>query len=312
MEEAEAKRMTHTVAKVTPEQLKAFVKRTDPVTGKTWVRLTNAPTGEILSTAMTPQNVVDAQHFATFASIIGGAQGGTPSPAASPGHGSVTYLESRAGFDPTSTPATPRVTSPWYSPPRPQRFQRHRRRRHSRSPSLSLSDDLMDAAGGDHADDMDFDASDSEDPNGIVGYTRAPSPFNRAVVAHRVSYDPRSLWQHSRMPIQRVMRLARMREGVKRVQPIHRSQWTHSKQFRGSYGFDQTPRLSLNHTGPGQYILRARRGVSRGVRQQVLHYLSRAGAHIYVNGRKHNKKQAYTVIMDLLKQNHSVEVIVNK
>jgi hypothetical protein len=307
MEEEEALRMTHTIVKVTPEQLRTFVKRQDPVTLKTWVRIGGGPHAEILSTSMTPENVLQATTFAGFSSIIGETTGGTPSPAASPGHGTVTYLQSRAGYDPATPRGTPRRPSR-----SPQRFQP--RRRHSRSPSLDLSaDDLMDAAGGDYggeSEDMDFPASDSEDPNGIVGYTRSPSPFIRAVAAHR--HEHGSIWQHSRAPIQGVMRLARMREGVKRIQPIHRSQWTHSKQFRGSYGFDQTPRLSLNHIGPGQYILRARRGVSRGVRQQVLHYLSRAGAHIYVNGRKHNKKQAYTVIMDLLKQNHSVEVIVNK
>ena len=56
--------------------------------------------------------------------------------------------------------------------------------------------------------------------------------------------------------------------------------------------------------------MRARRGVTRGIRVQIQHYLSRARKYLLINGRKHNKKQAYTLVMDLLKQNQSVEIHV--
>ena len=84
---------------------------------------------------------------------------------------------------------------------------------------------------------------------------------------------------------------------------------TVSKGFGGPY--TSKPRLSVNTIGPGNYILSARQGMSRGVRQQILNLLARAPKQMWVNGHKQDKKAAYTLIIDLLRKHESVEIMLN-
>ena len=183
--------------------------------------------------------------------------------------------------------------------------------------------------GGDTSEQADEKASDPDPqrrPQRFSPTVRKPTPTpTRASTRRRVSRPVSG----QRAPIRviaprrvrtipvsaprahhRAVHKAARQRVVHRVNTKDRSRLTHGKFF-GSYGFDQTPRLSLTHLGPGNYIFRARKGVTRGIRQQVLHYLSRVSV-LWVNGRKHNKKAAYTIIMDLLKQNKSVEVMLNQ
>ncbi|HIB88907.1 TPA: hypothetical protein EYO57_17215 [Candidatus Poribacteria bacterium] len=94
------------------------------------------------------------------------------------------------------------------------------------------------------------------------------------------------------------------------ISPAHRHLGsTISKGFGGPY--TSKPRLSVNTLGPGNFIIRARQGMSRGVRLQILNLLSKAPKVMWVNGHKHSKKAAYGVIIDLLRKHESVEIMLN-
>ena len=99
-------------------------------------------------------------------------------------------------------------------------------------------------------------------------------------------------------------------KAIHAIPPHERSRFSLGQtKHRGSYGMHSaTPALSVNTIGSGHFLIRARRGVTKGIRHQVLHLLRRAPSAFFVNGHKHNKKQAYTIIMDLLRQNKTVEV----
>ena len=103
-------------------------------------------------------------------------------------------------------------------------------------------------------------------------------------------------------------RLEAARQALKNVNLNEHGRWTHGTQFRGSHGRNPTPRLSVQHLGPKKYIFRAYRGVSNGVREQIRHYLSKISKYVYLNGIRHNKKQAFTAMIDLLRTNKGVEV----
>ncbi len=115
---------------------------------------------------------------------------------------------------------------------------------------------------------------------------------------------------HGGRAANRLARLESSRNAVRSIPPVQMSRWTHGKSFRGASGRNPTPVLSVQHLGPKKYVFRARRGVTRGIREQIRHYLSRVQRYVWINGRKHSKKQAYTAVMDLLEGNTSVEVQV--
>ena len=78
------------------------------------------------------------------------------------------------------------------------------------------------------------------------------------------------------------------------------------------YGLNITPQLSITHLGAGHFLLRARRGVTPGVRKHVLHLLQRVrGRYLFVNGRRHTKLQARDVILRMLRTNQTVDVQLN-
>ena len=80
---------------------------------------------------------------------------------------------------------------------------------------------------------------------------------------------------------------------------------------KGGHGWTPTPRLSVNQIDSGRYLLRARRGITKGVRHQVVHLLNRVRGKVKVNGRVLRKKQAREVIIDLLAQNITVDVSIH-
>ena len=85
-----------------------------------------------------------------------------------------------------------------------------------------------------------------------------------------------------------------------------------SNKFRGIYGHDTiTPKVSLSTVAPGHFIVRAKK-ITAGVRQHIMSLLRRAPSHLWVNGHKHNKKQALGVIMRLLEQRHAVDIQLTK
>jgi hypothetical protein len=72
----------------------------------------------------------------------------------------------------------------------------------------------------------------------------------------------------------------------------------------------QTPEFSFKHKAPGNYVLKAFRGVTKDVRAHLRHLLSRAPRFIWVNGHRHSKKQAFSIIVELLAQHQTVEIHV--
>ena len=98
-------------------------------------------------------------------------------------------------------------------------------------------------------------------------------------------------------------------KAIHAIHPHERSRFSLGQtKHRGWYGLSATPVLSVNTIGPGHFLIRARRGITKGIHHQVVHLLKRAPRAFFVNGHKHNKKQAYTIIIDLLRQNKTVEV----
>ena len=84
------------------------------------------------------------------------------------------------------------------------------------------------------------------------------------------------------------------------------------KHFKGIYRHDNiTPKLSLRTLAPGHFLVRAPK-LTAGVRQHIISLLKRAPKALWVNGHKHNKKQALGVIMRLLEQNHTVDIQLSK
>ena len=80
-------------------------------------------------------------------------------------------------------------------------------------------------------------------------------------------------------------------------------------RFSGTYWKESvTPRLSWQHLAPGHYIAKASRGMTPGIREHVLKLLRRAKGYIWINGHRHNLKQARTVLFDLLGKRHSVDI----
>jgi len=77
---------------------------------------------------------------------------------------------------------------------------------------------------------------------------------------------------------------------------------------KGGHGWNPTPKLSINQIDSGRFLIRARRGVTKGIRHQVMHLLQRVRGKVKINGRLHTKKQAREVIIDLLAQNITVDV----
>ena len=97
------------------------------------------------------------------------------------------------------------------------------------------------------------------------------------------------------------------RESAKHI-PRH----SRHMQNRSMYGADSmTPNLSIVTVAPGHYRARVRRGVTQGVRRQIQALLKRAPAMLFVNGRKLNKRRAYQLILDLLRQRSPVEIMLN-
>ena len=81
---------------------------------------------------------------------------------------------------------------------------------------------------------------------------------------------------------------------------------------RGGYGWTVTPKLSVNQIGAGHFLIRSRQGITKGIRSHVLHLLQRVrGRYLKVNGRRHTKKQAIDVILGMLRQNQTVDVLLN-
>ena len=107
-------------------------------------------------------------------------------------------------------------------------------------------------------------------------------------------------------------RLKYGREGVVRtVQRNIVSPFRMNYKARGGHGWTPTPRLSVNQIDAGRFLLRARRGVTKGVRHQVMHLLNRVRGKLKINGRIHSKLQAREVIIDLLAQNTTVDVEIH-
>ena len=154
-------------------------------------------------------------------------------------------------------------------------------------------------------DEYSPNVSSDEDPQGLQDVAQASvgRPARRALNRPRVSHLRFAYHEHRNR-----QRLEAARQALKNVNLNEHGRWTHGKQFRGSHGRNPTPRLSVQHLGPQKYIFRAYRGVSRGVREQVRHYLSRIRKYVYLNGIRHNKKQAFTAMIDLLRTNKGVEV----
>ena len=99
---------------------------------------------------------------------------------------------------------------------------------------------------------------------------------------------------------------------------IHRSPKHYDSPYgpggvgRGGYGWTVTPKLSVNQIGAGHFLIRSRQGVTKGIRSHVLHLLQRVrGRYLKVNGRRHTKKQAIDVILAMLRQNQTVDVLLN-
>ena len=133
----------------------------------------------------------------------------------------------------------------------------------------------------------------------------------RGAAAAPAVNPPRAVVPHphiSRMANIARLRLESARAAVHNLRPGELSRWTHGKSFRGSHGRNPTPKLSVNHLGPNKFIFRAHRGVTRGIRQQIRHYLSRVKRYVYINGTRHTKKQAYNAVLELLEGNRGVEV----
>ena len=137
-------------------------------------------------------------------------------------------------------------------------------------------------------------------PRRLPARVRAPLPVARPVRAPRVAYAPR--------------RVAVVRNAIGyRIPPVHArtrvaaAQTSPSLRFYGSAGIP-VPRLSWKHLAPGHYIARARRGLTPGIKQHVHHLLKRAGQYIWINGVRHTRRQAATVIFDLLGKHHAVDI----
>ena len=148
-------------------------------------------------------------------------------------------------------------------------------------------------------------------PQGGPQRNRAPPPRGK-YVAPPVRQRARgglSMTQVNAIHREHRARIERRARGTA-VSPAYRHLGsTISKSFGGPYS--SKPRLSVNNTGPGNFIIRARQGMSHGVRQQILNLLARAPKVLWVNGHKHNKKAAYTLIVDLLRKHESVEIMLN-
>ena len=128
----------------------------------------------------------------------------------------------------------------------------------------------------------------------VVPYLAPPKVHRRA--APRTLFHPRLRYLKS--------------VGVTAVAPPRNivSPFRMNYKSRGGYGWTPTPRLSVNQIDAGRYLLRSRRGVTKGIRHQVMHLLNRVRGKIKVNGRLHSKRQAREVIIDLLAQNITVDV----
>ena len=102
-----------------------------------------------------------------------------------------------------------------------------------------------------------------------------------------------------RRPIQGV------RRNVFGVSPHLRALYT---QFRGNYSYETiTPALSFHTKAPGHFTMRASRS-AKGIRHQISRLLKRVKRAIFVNGVRHNKKQARAVIERLLQQHQTVDI----
>ena len=76
----------------------------------------------------------------------------------------------------------------------------------------------------------------------------------------------------------------------------------------GMAAWSKTPELSFKNTAPGVYTLKAFRGVTKDVRTHLRALIRRAPHSLWVDGKKMSKKQAFTLIVDLLNKLQTVQV----
>ena len=72
--------------------------------------------------------------------------------------------------------------------------------------------------------------------------------------------------------------------------------------------FAKTPEFSFNQKSPGEYILKAYRGVTKSVRTHLRSLLSRSPRFLYINGSKYSKKAAFQAIIKMLDNKETVRV----
>ena len=110
---------------------------------------------------------------------------------------------------------------------------------------------------------------------------------------------------------------ARDRANVHHIAPHLRVLASQQQHFKGVWRHDNiTPKISLKTLSPGHFEVRAgaskHAGADRGMRQIIISLLRRAPKHIYVNGHKHTKKAALTVIMRMLEKRQTVDIQLRK
>lgn len=76
----------------------------------------------------------------------------------------------------------------------------------------------------------------------------------------------------------------------------------------GMAAWSKTPEFSFKNTAPGRYTLRAFRGVTKDIRTHLRALIRKAPHSLWVNGKKMNKKQAFSLIIDLLNKLEVVQV----
>ena len=98
------------------------------------------------------------------------------------------------------------------------------------------------------------------------------------------------------------------RRNVHRMRPIRSYTSRTNRAMAGMAAWSKTPELSFKNTAPGRYTLRAFRGVTKNVRTHLRALIRRAPNSLWVDGKKMNKKQAFSLIVDLLNKLQVVQV----
>ena len=92
----------------------------------------------------------------------------------------------------------------------------------------------------------------------------------------------------------------------RRIIPSYRSGT--NRAMAGMAAWSKTPEFSFKNTAPGRYTLRAFRGVTNDIRTHLRALIRKAPHSLWVNGKKMNKKQAFSLIIDLLNKLEVVQV----